>query len=55
MKAWWKSKTFWINLASLGVAAALDEPNGETMVQILAVANLILRFFTSQAIGVRDD
>jgi len=55
MKAWWKSKTFWINLASLGVAAALDEPNGATMAQILAVANLILRFFTSQPVGVRDD
>jgi hypothetical protein len=50
-KKWWTSKTFWLNICSLGVAAALDEPNGETMAQALAVANLLLRFFTSQPLG----
>jgi|TARA_R100000656_G_scaffold113150_2_gene85394 hypothetical protein len=55
MKAWYKSKTFWLNLATLGVASALEEPNPETLAQLLAVANLILRFFTTHPIGVRSD
>jgi ABC-type phosphate transport system auxiliary subunit len=55
MKAWYKSKTFWLNLATLGVASALEQPNPETMAQLLALANLILRFFTTQPIGTRSD
>ena len=50
MKRWWKSKTFWLNLATLGVASAVEEPNPEIVGQCLAVANIILRFFTKQAI-----
>ena len=51
MKRWWKSKTFWLNLATLGVASALEEPNPEALAQGLAVANIILRFFTSQGVN----
>ena len=54
MKKWWKSKTFWLNIASLGVASAVEQPNPEAVAQILAVANIVLRFFTSQAIGNAD-
>jgi hypothetical protein len=54
MKAWWKSKTFWLNLATLGVASAVEQPNPAALGQVLAVANIVLRFFTSQGIGARD-
>lgn len=55
MKAWYKSKTFWLNVATFGVAAALEQPNPETLAQVLAVANLVLRFFTTQPIGSHSD
>ena len=55
MKAWWKSKTFWLNLATIGVSSALEEQNPATVAQVLGVVNLILRFFTSQAVGPRDN
>ena len=54
MKAWWKSKTFWLNLATLGVASAVEQPNHAVLGQVLAVANIVLRFFTSTAIGPQD-
>tara|TARA_R110000824_G_scaffold93113_11_gene225447 strand:+ start:5509 stop:5667 length:159 start_codon:yes stop_codon:yes gene_type:complete len=47
MKSWWKSKTFWLNIATLGVASAVEQPNPEALAQVLAVANIVLRFFTS--------
>ena len=50
-KPWWKSKTFWPNIATLGVASAVDQPNPETLGQVLAVANIVLRFFTHQPLG----
>ena len=51
MKKWWKSRTFWLNIATLGVAQALQQDSPEQLAQILAVANVILRFFTHQPIG----
>jgi|TARA_Y100000401_G_scaffold115902_1_gene120486 hypothetical protein len=51
MKSWWKSKTFWLNIATLGVASALEQPNPEALAQGLAVANIILRFFTRTELG----
>ena len=47
-KRWWKSKTFWLNIATLGVASAVEQPNPEMLAQVLAVANIVLRCFTSQ-------
>ena len=47
MKSWWKSKTIWLNIATLGVASAVEQPNPEALAQVLAVANIVLRFFTS--------
>ncbi len=55
MKVWWKSKTFWLNLATLGVASAIDQPNPVVVTQVLAVANVILRFLTNKPIGAHDD
>ena len=54
MKRWWKSKTFWLNMAPLGVAQAMQQDSPEQLAQILAVANVILRFFTHQPIGGSD-
>lgn len=51
MKSWWKSKTFWLNIATLGVASALDQPSTPVVTQCLAVANIVLRFITHQPIG----
>lgn len=51
MKSWWKSKTFWLNIATLGVASAVEQPNPEALAQVLAVANIVLRFFTRTEIG----
>ena len=55
MKRWWKSKTFWLNMATLGVSSAMQQDSPEQLAQILAVANVILRFFTHQPIGTGDD
>ena len=54
MKRWWKSKTFWLYMATLGVAQAMQQDSPEQLAQILAVANVILRFFTHQPIGGSD-
>ena len=51
MKSWWKSKTFWLNLATLGVASAVEQPNPEALAQVLAVANIVLRFFTNSQLS----
>jgi len=39
----------------LGVAQALQQDSPEQLAQILAVANVILRFFTHQPIGTGND
>jgi hypothetical protein len=54
-KAWWKSKVFWLNVATLGISSAMEESNTPMVAQVLAVANIMLRFFTSSSIGVRDE
>ena len=54
MKRWWKSKTCWLNMATLGVAQAMQQDSPEQLAQILAVANVSLRFFTHQPIGGSD-
>ena len=55
MKKWWTSRTFWLNIATLGVASAMQENSPAQLAQVLAVANVILRFFTHQPIGRSDD
>ncbi len=55
MKKWWTSKTFWLNIATLGVASAMQENSPTQLAQVLAVANVILRFFTHQPIGSGGD
>ena len=50
-KKWWTSKTFWLNVATLGVAQAMQHDSPEQLSQLLAIANILLRFFTSQPLG----
>lgn len=58
MKRWWESKTIWANLLAIvsGFLEALTDwiesigaPNG-SLVAIVGVLNVVLRFLTSQPI-----
>lgn len=58
MKAWWKSKTLWFNVATLGVMAG-SGALGVTIPAKIAVplvtgGNMVLRLLTNQAIGATD-
>lgn len=59
MKAFWKSKTLWFNVAGLGIWA-LDKFAGihavdpSTLVPTLAVGNKVLRMLTTQPLGSAD-
>lgn len=57
-KAFWKSKTFWLNVLSIGLAVAGGQLGipvpPHVAVPVLAVGNLILRTVTTQPIGVAD-
>ncbi len=52
MKKFWKSKTLWANVVSLGLYAAknhgfdIPAPN----VEVIAVVNLVLRLITTQGV-----
>ena len=52
MKKFWKSKTLWLNVASLGLYAAkthgFDVPAPDP--QLVAIVNLILRVVTTKGI-----
>ncbi len=50
MKHWYESKTLWLNAALAAVGIFLDAaPEG---VEWVAVANMVLRYFTSKSIGL---
>jgi len=55
MKAWWKSRTIWLNLLAL-LAVVIQEWTGqdiltpEVQVAILAALNTILRFRTNEGV-----
>jgi len=57
MKPWFKSRTIWFNLLVVFTAGAMlsgytpDTQVTETAVSLVAIANVILRFVTSQKIG----
>ena len=51
MKPWWKRKTFWVNIATGGLSLALQQDSPEQLATLLALANLVLRFFTTEPIG----
>jgi hypothetical protein len=59
-KAWWMSKTIWVNLIALvgSVVVALGfDPSkwAEVSTVTLAVANVILRLITNEEITLQSD
>lgn len=59
-KAFWKSKVLWFNVlaGALVVAGMLGyaefAPDADVLALVVAVANLVLRLFTQQPVGLRD-
>jgi hypothetical protein len=59
MKAFWKSKTFWLNAIGLIIVVlqylgTINVVRPEVLAGALGLANFILRWFTSQKIGFTD-
>lgn len=53
-KQFWKSKVFWVNAVTLGLHYAKPHLGIDTVPdvnpEVLALANLVLRFFTNKAV-----
>lgn len=58
MKAFWKSKTFWVNAVTLGLAVSEPVLGIKTIPEpdpaLLAFVNLALRWVTTQPVGVKS-
>lgn len=58
MKAWWKSKTLWFNVLSLGVFVASGQAGvavpANVAVPVVGIGNMALRMLTSQPVGATD-
>ena len=58
MKAWWKSKTIWFNVASVAVMLGSGQfgidiaPN--VAVPLVTAGNVLLRILTAQPVGATD-
>jgi len=57
-KAWWRSRMVWLNVIA-GVALLVQSQLGfvldpEAQAGLLALANLILRIITKEAVGLQD-
>ena len=58
-KAWWRSKTVWVNLIAL-TALGVQQISGsnldlQTQAGLLAMVNIILRLVTASPIGLQDE
>ena len=57
-KAWWKSKTMWFNVLTLGLMAAQGQLGIEVppnvALPVVAIGNALLRIMTSTPIGATD-
>ena len=57
-KAWWRSKTLWVNILALVVLLFKDQLgltiSGEETTAIMAVINMILRFITNEPVGFKN-
>jgi uncharacterized membrane protein len=58
-KAWWRSKTLWVNLVA-GLALLAQSQfgfvmDGEVQGAILTVINLVLRLITKEPVGLKDE
>ena len=58
-KAWWRSKTLWINTVAGAALVAQSQfgfiIDGEAQGDILVVINLLLRLSTNEPVGLKDD
>ena len=50
-KPFWKSRTVWLNVAAAVLATASDWENPVQVAQALALANIVIRFFTTQPVS----
>ncbi len=59
MKAWWRSKTLWINIVAGGVLLLQTQTgfaiDPEVQAGILALVNLVLRLITKEPVGLKDE
>lgn len=58
-KAFWKSKTLWVNVVTLGLAVAKPVLGVDTIPQAdpmyLAMVNIVLRLITNRGVSVTDE
>jgi len=50
-KPFWQSKAVWLNVAAAALTIFVEYDNPVVIAQALALANVVLRFFTSTAVS----
>ena len=50
-KPFWKSRTVWMNVAAAVLARVSEWNNPGQVAQALALANVVIRFFTTQPVS----
>ena len=50
-KPFWKSRTVWMNVAAAVLATVSEWNNPLQVAQALALANVVIRFFTTQPVS----
>jgi uncharacterized membrane protein len=60
-KAWWRSKTLWVNLVAVVALLVQSLPDvgfvidAEAQAGILAFINVVLRLITNEPVGLKDE
>lgn len=52
-KPFWRSRTVWLNLVAAALATFAEWDNPVQVAQGLALANVVVRFFTTQPVATR--
>jgi uncharacterized membrane protein len=59
VKAWWRSKTLWVNLVAGAALLAQSQfgfiVDAEAQGAVLVVVNLVLRLITNEPVGLKDE
>ena len=50
-KPFWQSKAVWLNVSAAALTIFVEYDNPVVIAQALALANVVLRFFTSTAVS----
>tara|TARA_R100001086_G_scaffold29159_1_gene13376 strand:+ start:764 stop:952 length:189 start_codon:yes stop_codon:yes gene_type:complete len=50
-KPFWRSKAVWLNVSAAALTIFIEYDNPLVIAQALALANIVLRFFTSTAVS----